>query len=125
MEATHIDRNRSTGPLAWMASHSVAANLLMGTLLLGGLFWGSRIKQELFPDFEKHARILKIEVRDIDHPLPEGRTWPGFYMPEETPVRKLYKLGDGVALRGLIGTSGSAESGKRVVELVKKQVRPT
>ncbi len=40
------------GPLAWMAGHSVTANLLMLVLLVGGLFAGTRIKQELFPDFE-------------------------------------------------------------------------
>jgi multidrug efflux pump subunit AcrB len=35
-----------------MAGHSVTANLLMLVLLLGGLFWSTRIKQEVFPDFE-------------------------------------------------------------------------
>ncbi|MCF8079027.1 MAG: efflux RND transporter permease subunit [Desulfobacterales bacterium] len=40
------------GPIRWMAGHSVAANLLMLLLLLGGLFLGTRIKQEVFPDFE-------------------------------------------------------------------------
>ena len=35
-----------------MAGHSVTANLLMAVLLLGGLFWGTQIKQEVFPDFE-------------------------------------------------------------------------
>ncbi len=44
--------NLAGGPIRWMAGHSVAANLLMALLLLGGLFWGSRIKQEVFPDFE-------------------------------------------------------------------------
>ena len=49
-------KNRSVsadkGPIIWMAGHAVAANLLMPVLLLGGLFWVTRIKQELFPDFE-------------------------------------------------------------------------
>ena len=40
------------GPIDWMAGHSVSANLLMLVLLVGGLFWGTRIKQEVFPDFE-------------------------------------------------------------------------
>jgi multidrug efflux pump subunit AcrB len=35
-----------------MAGHSVAANLLMLVLLVGGLFWATRIKQEVFPDFD-------------------------------------------------------------------------
>ncbi len=41
-----------SGPIAWMARHPVAANLLMLTLLLGGLFRASSIKQEVFPDFD-------------------------------------------------------------------------
>jgi len=40
------------GPIAWMAGHSVPANLLMLVLLLGGLFSGLRIKKEVFPYFE-------------------------------------------------------------------------
>lgn len=35
-----------------MAGHSVSANLLMLVLLAGGLFWSTRIRQEVFPDFE-------------------------------------------------------------------------
>jgi multidrug efflux pump subunit AcrB len=52
MNATLEKKSESRGPLTWMAGHSVAANLLMLVLLLGGLFWGTRIKKELFPDFE-------------------------------------------------------------------------
>jgi len=40
------------GPIAWMAGHSVTANFLMLVILLGGFFWGSRIKKEVFPYFE-------------------------------------------------------------------------
>ncbi len=40
------------GPLAWMAGHSVTANLLMLALLLGGLAMAGKIQQEVFPDFE-------------------------------------------------------------------------
>lgn len=39
------------GPIAWMAGNSVTANLLMAILLIGGLFMGFNIKQEVFPDF--------------------------------------------------------------------------
>ena len=35
-----------------MAGHSVTANLLMLVLLVGGFFFGFRIKKEVFPDFE-------------------------------------------------------------------------
>ncbi|MBW2459256.1 MAG: efflux RND transporter permease subunit, partial [Deltaproteobacteria bacterium] len=40
------------GPLAWMAKNSVAANLLMAALIFGGLLFVSRIKKEVFPEFE-------------------------------------------------------------------------
>jgi len=40
------------GPIAWMAGNSVAANLLMLVLLIGGLVMGTRIKKEVFPEFQ-------------------------------------------------------------------------
>lgn len=39
------------GPIGWMAGNSVAANLLMVVLLVGGLVFGLQIKQEVFPEF--------------------------------------------------------------------------
>jgi multidrug efflux pump subunit AcrB len=46
------DKNTRRGPIAWMAGNSVAANLLMLVLLVGGLIWAMQIKQEVFPDFD-------------------------------------------------------------------------
>ena len=43
--------NGPRGPIAWMAGNTVAANLLMAVFLVGGLFMGFNIKQEVFPDF--------------------------------------------------------------------------
>ncbi|MBU4414863.1 MAG: efflux RND transporter permease subunit [Proteobacteria bacterium] len=40
------------GPVAWMAGHSVAANLLMLVLLIGGIVMAYSIKQEVFPYFD-------------------------------------------------------------------------
>jgi len=45
-------KTEKRGPLAWMAGNSVAANLLMIVLLVGGLIWSTQIKQEVFPDFD-------------------------------------------------------------------------
>ncbi len=39
------------GALAWMAGNSVAANLLMAVLLVGGLLAGMTITQEVLPEF--------------------------------------------------------------------------
>ena len=42
----------SRGAISWMAGNSVAANLLMLLLLVGGVFVGSNLKQEIFPEFD-------------------------------------------------------------------------
>ena len=78
----------------------------------------------IFPDWKKKGgRVLKIEVRNMDHDLPEGRTWlgPAYNMERETPVKNLFNVGDAVCAPGIGGTSGCAESAKRVIEAVKKQ----
>ncbi|MBF0467885.1 MAG: efflux RND transporter permease subunit [Desulfamplus sp.] len=41
-----------TGAIPWMASNSVAANLLMLFFLVGGLIVAGNIRQEVFPEFE-------------------------------------------------------------------------
>jgi multidrug efflux pump subunit AcrB len=46
------DDFQNKGPIAWMAGHSVTANLIMLVFLVGGFFLGYRIKKEVFPDFE-------------------------------------------------------------------------
>jgi multidrug efflux pump subunit AcrB len=46
-----IDHQVAKGPIAWMAGNSVAANLIMAVLLIGGLIMGLNIKQEVFPEF--------------------------------------------------------------------------
>jgi multidrug efflux pump subunit AcrB len=40
------------GAIAWMARNSVAANLLMMVILVAGLLGLSRVKQEVFPEFD-------------------------------------------------------------------------
>jgi multidrug efflux pump subunit AcrB len=54
-------KNIFKGPIAWMTSNSVAANLLMIFLLVGGFFWGSHIKQEVFPEFELDLVEISVE----------------------------------------------------------------
>ncbi len=48
------------GPISWMAGNSVAANLLMLFLLVGGLFWGTQIKQEIFPEFTLDQVMVRV-----------------------------------------------------------------
>ncbi|MDX1295995.1 MAG: efflux RND transporter permease subunit, partial [Sulfurimonadaceae bacterium] len=46
----HTDLNR--GPLAWMAGHPVAANLIMLACIVGGLLMLQNMRQEVFPSFD-------------------------------------------------------------------------
>ncbi|MBN2333174.1 MAG: efflux RND transporter permease subunit [Deltaproteobacteria bacterium] len=48
------------GPIAWMAENHVAANLLMIFLLVGGFFWGTQIKQEVFPEFTLDTVVVSV-----------------------------------------------------------------
>ena len=46
--------------LAWFARNNVAANLLMMTILVGGLLMISSIKVEIFPEFETDIVIITV-----------------------------------------------------------------
>ncbi len=56
----HIDKSLYKGPIAWMTGNPVAANLLMLFLLVGGFFWGTQVKQEVFPEFD--LDLVEISV---------------------------------------------------------------
>jgi len=79
--------------------------------------------REQLPLFEKHGRILRVEPRDIDDPFNNG-TPTGFGIPTETPVKNLYNVGDGCLGYGLTGSTGAAESGRRVAETLRKTFKP-
>jgi len=46
------EMNPERGAIAWMARNSVAANLLMLLLIVGGILIGLSIQQEVFPEFD-------------------------------------------------------------------------
>lgn len=48
------------GPIAWMAENTVAANILMVVLLVGGLISLKNIKQEVFPDIQLDTVIISV-----------------------------------------------------------------
>ena len=54
------DNDYKKGPIAWMAGNSVAANLVMVFLLVGGFFYGTRIKQEVFPEFTRDQVDISV-----------------------------------------------------------------
>lgn len=51
---------RGHGPISWMARNKVAANLVMVVLLLGGAIVGTRIKQEVFPEFDLDLVTISV-----------------------------------------------------------------
>jgi multidrug efflux pump subunit AcrB len=55
-------RLHSSGPIAWMARHGVAANLLMLVLILGGLFMTTKVKQEYLPATEEDTVTVSIAL---------------------------------------------------------------
>jgi len=54
------DHSLTKGSIAWMAGNSVAANLIMAVLLIGGLYMGFNIKQEVFPEFSLDVVNISI-----------------------------------------------------------------
>ncbi|OKY75393.1 MAG: cobalt-zinc-cadmium resistance protein [Desulfobulbaceae bacterium DB1] len=51
---------KNSGAIAWMAGHTVAANLIMFACLIGGYFFLSTIKQEVFPEFEMETVTVNV-----------------------------------------------------------------
>ncbi|KPA10045.1 cobalt-zinc-cadmium resistance protein [Candidatus Magnetomorum sp. HK-1] len=50
----------SKGTIAWMASRSVPANLLMAIFLIGGFIFTQKIKKEVFPDFDLDRIMINV-----------------------------------------------------------------
>ncbi|MEM1415480.1 MAG: efflux RND transporter permease subunit, partial [Myxococcota bacterium] len=92
------------GVLAWWAGHPVAANILVGVLVLGGLLGASRLPQEVFP--EVTAELVRITV-----------PYPGA-SPEEVEQGVLLAIEE--AVRGLDGVRqvrSTASEGRASVEV--------
>ncbi len=54
----YVDDKKS--PIAWMTHNRVTPNLLMIVLVAGGFFCASKIKQEVFPEFD--LDMVKVSV---------------------------------------------------------------
>ncbi|ACY18818.1 efflux RND transporter permease subunit [Haliangium ochraceum] len=96
------------GALAWMAKNSVAANVLMFVLLIGGAIVSTSLKQEVFPEFD-------LDIILVNVPYPGAS-------PEE--VEKGVGLAVEEAVRGLTGikqvtTTASEGMATVVVELLR------
>lgn len=80
--------------------------------------------KDFIPDFEKYGRILKMDVRDIDHEFPGYRAWPGYTMTQQTPFANLFNVGDAVMPAGWEGFAGCAKSARLAVAEIKKRFKP-
>ncbi|MFB6345500.1 MAG: efflux RND transporter permease subunit, partial [bacterium] len=77
------DSNDYSGPIAWMARHTVAANLLMIVLLVGGYVMIDRIKKEVFPDFSLDVVSVNVVYPGASPEEVEN----GIVLPVEEAVR--------------------------------------
>ncbi len=50
----------SHGVLAWMIHNRITPNVMMAVFLLGGLFMATRIKQEVFPEFDLGIVTIRV-----------------------------------------------------------------
>jgi multidrug efflux pump subunit AcrB len=90
------------GPIAWMAGNSVASNLLMLILMIGGLLIATQIKQEVFPEFD--TDIVTVTV-----------VYPGA-SPEEVEQGIILAVEEAVqGLDGVDEVTSSAREGVGVV----------
>ncbi len=55
-----LPADKLTGPVAWMVHNRVTPNILMFVFLVGGLFMATRIKQEVFPEFELDVVTVRV-----------------------------------------------------------------
>jgi multidrug efflux pump subunit AcrB len=91
-------KERSGSAIAWMAGHSVTANLLMFVFLVGGLILGLKIKKEVFPDFE-------LDIVNITVPYPGAS-------PEEIERGIILAIEEAILdLEGIKKVTSSAEEG--------------
>ncbi|GJL62449.1 MAG: multidrug resistance protein [Nitrospirales bacterium] len=94
----------SPGPISWMVRHHVAANLVMVMFILGGLLVSTRVKQEVFPEFE--VDVIRVSV-----------AYPGA-SPEEVEQGIILSIED--AVRGLDGVDqvvSTASEGSALVQI--------
>jgi phytoene desaturase len=72
---------------------------------------------ELSSEYPAFADAKLLAATPMHGDWPAARTCPGYNMPQETPVKNLWNVGDSVIAYGDGGTQACAETGKRAAEL--------
>ena len=76
------------GPIEWMARNSVAANLMMILLLVGGLWMASNVQKEVFPEFD-----LDVVQVTVSYPgASPSEVEQGILLPVEEAVQGIQSI---------------------------------
>jgi multidrug efflux pump subunit AcrB len=94
------DERYTKGPIAWVADNSVAANLLMLILIVGGLVFLPQIKQEVFPEVQLNTVTVRVPYPGA---TPE-EVEQGIVIPVEESIREV----DGVETISSFANEGYA-----------------
>jgi multidrug efflux pump subunit AcrB len=96
--------SRKKGPIAWMAAHTVTANLLMLTCIIGGYLMLTQINQEVFPEYNMNR--VQVTV-----------AYPGA-SPEETETGIVLAIEEAVnGLDGVRSVDATAAEGAAIVTI--------
>jgi len=80
--------------------------------------------RDVFPEFDRCGKILKMKTRDINDDMPSSRSLIGYDFPHETPIQYLYNVGDGTKPMGWQGLASCAKGAMLVADQVVKRVKP-
>ena len=93
-----------SGPIAWMARHTVAANMVMVIFILGGFIVSTQVKQEVFPSFKSETVLCTV-------------AYPGA-SPEEVEQGIVLSIEDVVqGLDGVKEVTSTAAEGRALVKI--------
>jgi len=106
-QQARLDGGRFPGPIAWMAQHSIAANLLMILLIGGGIWTAFNIQKEVYPAFD-----LDIVNVSVSYPgAAPSEVEQGILRPVESTIRGI----EGIKV---ISSTAREGSGSTRIELV-------
>ena len=57
------NKSQHSGAIAWMTRNSVAANLVFAFLIIGGLVFTSKVRQEVFPEFSLDIVTITVPIQ--------------------------------------------------------------